>query len=529
MAAGLTRRCTLGVCAAFALVTGLLGATASAGSTREGGILRVAGAPDAIDPAITLDAGDALGASCVTLMRQPDKPVPAGTRVVPEAAVAYPTVSSDGKTYTFVVRQSYRFATGDPVTAQSFAHAIERMLSPAEKSVWTQYVQDIAGADAVMKGKASQASGVRVRGNKLTVRLTHAARDFPSRTSFYGFCAVPPDLPISAEGVDTLPGAGPYTISEFTSGQKLVLTRNPYYRGSRPHHLDEIDYRSTPDNVEAVEKGAADYAELGSPDDVAHLEPRYRALLHTVPGAGIRYVLLNNSQHLFKDNTRLRQAVNFALDRQALLRARGGPVTGNPTDQYLPPSMPGFRDVHIYPLRAPSMAEAKALAQGHVRDGKAALYVKDDPIDIAQAQIIARDLRPLGITVAVTKLPGPALFQKLFTPGSPYDMSVLGFGPDYWDPYSVLNALFDGRIIGTPYSANLSYFDSPKANALLDAASRLTGTARYSAYGKLDVALARDEAPVVAYESENALSFVSKRVGCLVLNPYLDLAAACLK
>jgi len=516
-----------GVVAAFG--TGLLVAGASGSSNREGGVFRIAGVPDAIDPAITLDAGDALSASCAKLMSYPDKPAPEGTRVVPEAAAAYPAVSRDGRTYTFAIRNGFRFSTGERVTARSFAHAIERMLSPAEKSAWVQYVQDIVGASAVMKGTATKASGLQVRGNKLIVRLTHAARDFPARVTFYGFCAVPADLPITAEGVDTLPGAGPYTITEFVPSERLVLKRNPFYRGSRPDHVDEIDFAPSPDSVRAVESGAADYAELGNPSDVTGLAPKYRPQLHVVPGIGVRYVVLNSSQRLFGDNVRLRRAVNFALDRPALLRARGGSITGSLTDQYLPPSMPGYVDAQVYPLRRPDVKKAKALARGHTRGGKAVLYIKDTPIDIAQSQIIQRDLRPIGIEVKVKKFPGPALFQKLFTPGTPYDMTVLGFGPDYWDPYAILNVLFDGRMIGTPYTFDLGYFDSPKYNALLAGASKLTGPKRYRTYGQLDVDLAQNAAPMVAYESESALSFVSKRVGCIVLNPFLDLAAVCVK
>ena len=108
-------------------------------------------------------------------------------------------------------------------------------------------------------------------------------------------------------------------------------------------------------------------------------------------------------------------------------------------------------------------------------------------------------------------------------------MALVGFGPEYPDPYSVLNVLFDGRLIGTPYSFNLGHFASAAVNTKLDAASRLSGARRYRAYGALDVDIARDYAPLVVYANENVVSFVSKRVGCLVFTPDLDLAATCLK
>ena len=498
--------------AALAVATGVAAAAATSGLAREGGVFRVAGAPDAIDPAITLDAGDVLTATCARVMANPDKPPPDGTRLVPEAAARYPSVSRDG----------------EAVTARSFAHAIERVLDPATKSPWLQYVQDIVGADAVTKGEAKTASGVVARGDKLILRLTHPAPDFPARMTNTTFCAVPADLPVTPEGVTVLPGAGPYYVDQFVPGQKLILKRNPLYRGSRPHHVDEIAFAPASDPVRAVETGAADYAEA-DPIALAAVGGKYRAQLHAVAGAAIRFIVLNSARGVFKDNAALRKAVNFAIDRPALIRERGGPITGRPTDQYLPASMPGFVDAKIYPLYHPNLAKAKALARGHTRNGEAALWIKDTPTDIAQAQIVQRNLAPIGIHVSVKKFPGPGLFQRLFTPGSPYDMTFIGFGPDYFDPSAMLNTLFDGRLIGTPYSFNLGYFNSPKYNALLDRASRLTGSARYRAYGRLDIELSRDGAPVVAYENESILTLVSKRAGCLVINPFLDLAAVCLK
>jgi peptide/nickel transport system substrate-binding protein len=511
----------------LALGTALLGIAGCNKSSRKNTIFRIAGMPDSIDPALSLDATLELRATCALLMNYPDKPPPDGTRLVPEVAAAYPTVSNGGKTYTFTIRPGFRFNTGEQVTPTSFAHEINRVLSPAMKSPAVQSVQDIVGAQAVLDGKATNASGVKVRGDKLIIELTGAARDFPARVSTVSFCAVPTNLPIDPEGVGApFPGAGPYYAAEFIAGRRLVLKRNPSYGGTRPHHIDRFEVSSA-NPVSAVENGTAEFADVTNSADLAHLDPKYRSQLFSVPGTAIRYVVLNSSQPLFKDNVALRQAVNFAIDRPALLRQRGA-TTGRTTDQYLTPSMPGFVDAHIYPLDGPNVSKAKALARGHTRSGKAVLYVKDTPVDVGQAQILQGDLKAIGLAVKVRKFPGPALFQKLFTPGTQYDMTLLGWGPDYFDPYEILNVLFDGRLIGTPTNYNTAYFNSPKSNESLARASTLTGQARYDAYGKLDVDLARNEAPIAAYATEDALTFVSKRVGCRVLNPFLDLAAVCL-
>jgi ABC-type transport system substrate-binding protein len=511
------------------LVAGLLVPAASGDSAREGGTFNIAGVPDTIDPAITIfDATG--GATCAQLMNLPDKPPPLGTRVVPEVAARYPKVSNGGKTYTFTVRNGFRFSTGEKVTAASFARAINRVLNPVMKSPSVQSMIDIVGAQAVLDGKATEASGVKAQGNTLTVRLKRAAGDFPARVSTLGFCAVPANLPISQEGIGApFPSAGPYYASEFVPGEKLVLERNPSYGGSRPRHVDEFSFANYPDPVAAVKNGDADFAWDLGPQLLVGLEPKYRSQLHVRSGEVVRYVLLNDSRPLFKDNVALRRAINFAIDRRALIRARGGALTGPPTDQYLMPAMPGFVDARIYPLDRPDRSRAKALASGHTRSGKAVFYVRDTPEQIAQAQIIQRDLKPLGVDVKTKRFPGPALFQRLFTPGTAWDIALVGTGAGYFDPYGLLNTSFDGKLIGTPSSFNIGHFNSPKYNARLAAASRLTGPARYLAYGELDVDLARNAAPVAAYQIENAATFVSTRTGCIVLHTGLDLATVCLR
>jgi ABC-type transport system substrate-binding protein len=246
-----------------------------------------------------------------------------------------------------------------------------------------------------------------------------------------------------------------------------------------------------------------------------------------VPGLFLRMFVLNTSRPLFRKNPKLRQAVNFAVDRKALTRELG-PFAGTPTDQYQLPLMPGYRDERIYPLKGPDLAEARPLARGHTRGRKAVLYVRDDPLGIAQAQILNQNLKAIGLDVETKAFPGRLLFESVTRPGEPYDLALVAFGTTLRDPSEQIER-FHGRWVGQPGFLNWSYFDSPKFNRLMDQAARLSGDERYRAYGELDVQLSRDAAPAIPFANLTELTFVSARVGCIVLNPALDLTAVCLK
>jgi ABC-type oligopeptide transport system substrate-binding subunit len=502
-------------------------ATGSRHAARSGGTFRIASTGlDAIDPAISYGpAAPYLQAACALLLRRADKPGPAGLQTVPEAATGFPKVSRDGKTYTFTVRKGLRFSTGAKLTATSFAHELNRVLSPQMQSPGQQYFIDIVGAEAVTEGKATEASGIRVHGNSLVIRLTQAAADLSARLTYHGACAVPPGLPITPEGVGApLPSAGPYYIADYVPGRRLLLKRNRFYRGSRPHHVDQFVVSiSNRDPVNEVRTGRADWTDEASPTD---LTPQERASRQysSVSGVGMEFVLMNNSRGIFR-SLKLRRAVNFALDRPALRKELGGPLAGQLTDHYMPSRLPGFRNVHVYPLGAPDVRKARRLVGGHVR--KAVLYTT--PQKISRAQIVQDDLKRVGIDVEIKQFPGELYFQLLFTAGEPWDLALIGYGPDWFDPSGYLGTIFDGRLLGTSETYDIERFSSPKYNRLLDHAAGLRGQARYRAYGNLELDLMRNAAPIASYMNESQATFVSKRTGCVITNPGLDLAAVCIK
>ena len=524
------------------MVTAYAAPLGSGAKARDGGIFRISYAIgsglDHVDPALAYTAPGwaLLDTTCARLMSYPDKEPPAGFRLVPEVATGLPKVSRDLQTYAFTLRKGFRFSDGKAVRASAFARAINRALTPSMASPWAQQLRDIVGADDVLAGRATAASGVVARGNTLTVRFVRPVTGFATRTAMPYMCAVPPTLPADPEGVRAFPAAGPYYVSEYRPGERVVIRRNRFYGGTRPHHVDgfDIDLRaaSPRDMIERVMRGEADWGhQVAGPffDPSLGLIFKFginQSRFFIKPGLTVRLLAFNSSRPLFRDNPELRRAVNFALDRFVL----AGGATGIRTDQYLPHTMPGFRDGDVYPILGPDLAKARELAQNNLRGGKAVLYTTDFALPLATAQAVRQQLAEIGLDVEVkpiaVHIASAAYVGKLSTPGEPWDIALVLWAPPIADPFAYLNALLDTDFIG---GTNLGGFSSSGVDADMRRAARLTQSReRERAYGELDVRIARDAAPLAAVDVLNEVTLVSARVGCIVLRPALDLTAACL-
>ncbi|MBD0329824.1 MAG: hypothetical protein ICV64_06950 [Thermoleophilia bacterium] len=460
--------------------------------------------------------------TCAKLFTYPERGGRAGTRLVPEVARALPRRSRDGRTYTFTLSRDFRFHTGERVTAAHFAYAINRILRLSPASPALPYVEDVVGARAVVEGRRPTAVGVRARGNVLSIRLARRLPDFPARLAAHYFCAVPLGFPAAPGAVPA--SAGPYYIAEWQPAARVVLRRNPFYRGSRLRRATQIAYAlgvSLDAVALQVERGEAD---VGFPAPASHPEivRRYgvnRERFFAAPSLRTATLALNTARPLFRNNARLRRAVNFAVDRPALARLFGGIARGT-TDQYLSHAMPGFRDARIYPLHGPDVRRARRLAAGRTRSGTAVMYTAN-PTDTARsrAQIVQRDLARIGIEVEVRigSFVPPASF---FTPEAPYDIWDAPItGGEYPDPFVTLNRQFSGSSLRSRANANFSFMNVPRYNRALARAARLSGAARLRAYARLDAQLAREAAPLVAYTTANNVAFVARTIGCVTMTP----------
>lgn len=479
----------------------------------------------------------------VKLLNYADAPAPEGARLIAEGAEDLPVVSEDGKTYTFTIRDGFKFSppSNEPVTAQSYVRAFERALDPKQQSPAASFAHDIVGAQEVLDGKADSISGITVDGNKLTIKLTDVAPDFLSRVAMPFFMAVPPDTPVDSAGLNKVPAAGPYYVSAWTPRRQLILDRNPNYTGDRVANFDKIVYSVGVDLQQGllqIRNGQADYAGDGLPPaSNGELGEQYGADSDAAskglqqyfvnPALTINYLALNTSRPLFSD-VKTRQAVNYAIDRLSILR-QSGAYAGTPTDQYLPPLIEGYKDEELFPL-TPDADKAKELL-GEGFTGKAVLYTCNAGSCPERAQIIQSNLAAIGIDVEVKTFERAVQFQKEGTRGEPLDIADEGWIADYPDPYDFINILLDGNNIQATNNVNFSYFDEPEWNQKMAEAAKLSGEERFTRYGDLDIELARDAAPWAATFISNNRDFFSQRIGCQVYQPIygMSLAPLCIR
>ena len=528
----------------------VVAAATAAPAAKKGGtyVLEMSTDVDYIDPQLSYygETWKLEGATACKLFNWPDKEGASGAVATPEVSQGLPLVSRDGKTYTFTIKKGFRFSNGKPVTAKSFVDAFNRFANPKMQSTGVQFLDIVKGAQGVIDGKAGSISGVKARGNKLVVQLTKASPDFLARTTMPFVQAIDPTLAgqIDANGINQYASCGPYYFSSRTPGRSITLKRNPYYKGGRAANVDTIQVNVGNDvavQYQNVEKGTADYASTGIPaTEWKNVVGKYGlnkkdGRVQVRPLLDVRYVAMNHGRPMFRSNPQLAKAVNWAVDRQAF-SAQGGYLYGKRTGQILPPGMLGYKPQGIYPLKvtANTIKQARKLAEGNLRGGKAVLWSSNSGTAPLQAQLIQYNLKQIGIDAEVKLLPRAQQFTNAGNPKTAdFDLTVERWGADYADPYDFVNILLDGKQVTQPQHNNYAYFNVAKYNREMTAASLLTGSKRGAAYAALDGNIMRNDPPWAPLVNSNDRVFLSARTSCVTINeaqgsgPLLNLV--CLK
>jgi ABC-type transport system substrate-binding protein len=333
---------------------------------------------------------------------------PGTTELEPDLAESY-TVSDDGLTYTFKLRDGLKFHNGRAVTSADVKYSFERAVSPATQSPGGGYFGMIAGYDDLVGGKAANLAGVETPDEMTVVfKLSRPDATFLHLMAI-NFGYIVPREEVEKAGADwgkKPVGTGAYKVVEWTPGQSLKLERNrDYFRAGVPY-LDAVTFEFGQDPTVAVlrlKKGEVDIVGDGIPPaQFAEImaDPSNKDLIAEGNQLHTGYVTMNVTQPPF-DNAKVRQAVNMAINKERIVRLINN--RGAPASQALPPAMPGYNADNAGYAYDPDGAR-KLLAEAGAGEIATELYAMNVDPNPRIAQAIQQDLAAIGIKAEIRSL-----------------------------------------------------------------------------------------------------------------------------
>jgi ABC-type oligopeptide transport system substrate-binding subunit len=359
----------------------------------------------------------------------------------------------------------------------------------------------VLGARAYHAGRAPRIRGIRVHGATLEITLARPSPDFLKRLSLPYFAPLPADVPDLAGGASDHPppSAGPYYAAETVNGEYLLLKRNPYYRGPRPHALDAIVLREGVDAARALER-----VRDRTLEGVTLADPLLVPAAANTPAVlpETRFVAFNARRGAFA-SARTRRAAAYALSRSALAAV----WDLIPSSGLVPPGIATTRPVTLDPPSHPLPAVTAVMA---VSPGCAECRRSYEIARTALARVgITLHRRTAGIA-AVRHQP------------EAFDLLLTGVGLEYPDGATFLSRMLTSAV---PRAWQLE-----ATRTAVRRLGRLEGTARDAAAADLAVQLAEHASPVAALGHPAIGQRFSTRLSCRVSPRFgVDLAALCLR
>ena len=464
-----------------------------------------------------------------------------GFTIVPDLAEAMPVPKDGGKTYVFKLRKGIQFADGRSVTVNDVVSSFQRIFKVSSPTAGSFY-NGIVGAEACLKTPATCTLEGGVVGDQaagtVTIHLLAADAEFFDKLAVPHAAILPADTPAKDMGSTPIVGTGPYTFAAYDPNRELKIVRNPHFREwskeAQPDgYPDEIHYDfglTGQAQITAIENGQADWTlDEPPPDRLAEIGTKYKDQVHIHTLTAIWYAPMNTHLPPF-DHVKARQAVNFAIDRNAVVKLFGGNSLAQPACQVLPPGFPGYEPYCPYTLNpgarwsAPDLARAKQLvAESGTAGAKVTIIVSDSTAAQAIGTYLQSVLNSIGYDASVKSISGNIQFTYIQNTNNKVQISVSLWNQDYPAASDFLNVLFgcDSFHPGSDASINISGFcdkgiDAKMKHAL---ATGVTDPAAANREWAAIDKLVTDQAPAAVLFTPKHLDFVSKRVRHFVFNP----------
>jgi peptide/nickel transport system substrate-binding protein len=463
-----------------------------------------------------------------------------GNTLVPDLAAAIPTATDGGRTYAFTVRPGVKYSTGGTVAPSDFAASMLRQFTIPGPGVGI-YGGIVGAQKCISKPAACDLSAGVVADDAagtVTFHLTAPDPDFLQKLALPFAYVLPKGTKATDTGTKPLPATGPYMIESWKPNSSMRIVRNPAFAtwsdDAQPDgYPDVISMQiglADADAVTQVENGQADWMyNTPPPDRLDEVATKYASQVHVNP-APINYYMALNTRVAPFDNQQVRQALNFATDRAALVQLFGGTRLATPTCQILPADFPGYQANCPYTKdpgptwSAPDLDKAKALvAQSGTAGQTVQIIGTPDKASQDIDQYFVSVLNDLGYKASVKTLAADIAYGYVQDSKNKAQMYYSYWSPDYTSASNFLNVAVgcSGFSAGSSASPNLAEFCDPAIEAKTKQALKVQQD-DVGAANQLWAGIDRDTtaaAPWVSLYTASRLDFVSARVGNFRFNP----------
>ncbi|WP_165845420.1 ABC transporter substrate-binding protein [Streptacidiphilus pinicola] len=468
-----------------------------------------------------------------TLTTYAAAPGKAGGEIVPDLATDTGRPSDGARTWTFTLKPGVKYEDGRPITSQDIKYGVERTFA-AELPEGPPYARMWLAGGSTYQGPYKDKQGLASIGTPdtrtIVFRLDRPVADFGSAVSLPMFAPVPADKDTGVR-YDSRPfSSGPYEIADFQPHKQLTLVRNTYWNPATdtvrkglpgkvvidlnldPAVVDQRLIAGTGKDADAVAFEPIGPASVGP----VMADPAVRKRLVTGDSINTRYLSINTA-HKPLDDVRVREAIAYALDKDALRTTRGGPIAGDIATTLLPPALPGAGPDDPFPSPGdkgdPAKAKALLAEAGHSSGLTLTLDTPATTAGQAQGEAVQASLSRAGITVKINTISTSAFYSTVGNTSQEHDLVIDGWTPDWPTASTYLPLVFDGRQITAEGNNDHAQYDSAKVNARLDAIAAMKDpAAAAAAYGELAKQIMRD-VPVVPFLWDKAAILVGSHVG----------------
>ncbi|MCW2928010.1 MAG: hypothetical protein JWM86_1978 [Thermoleophilia bacterium] len=522
---------TVGIVALAAILLAFGPAPEHKGDANTLRIVSLAG-PDSIDPGVSYQSLSWQMQVNVYngLLTYRKKTGPEGAELVPDLAEAMPVISNGGTTLTFTVRKGVKF--GPPANREVLPSDIKYTFDRNAKipSQGAFFYSVVEGFDTVLESKKGTVSGIVAddAARTITFNLTRPDATFLYVLALPFSYAVPKGLPAEDLSRKRFSSAtGPYRFASYDPSSGVVMERNPAFKEWNPDATpagkpDKIEVKlkvSDENAITLITQGKADASLSAIPRSKLPFllsSKEWKPYMHEHELSRTSYIWMNTEVPPF-DNVKVRQAVNWAINRRAMVKLGGG--SGTPSSTILPPTTPGYTGYEPYPKQ--DLKKAKQLIkESGVTPGEITIWCMTTPPNPDSAQYLQEQLRLLGFKARTRCIDFAAYYQVVGAARNKTQIGFASWGADFPEGSNFIDVNLNGAHIDPNHSNNLAFYhgkdkEIAATNAILDL------DARAKAWGELDRQIVEDGAwaPLAHGVQRNLMG---KRVGDYVFHPVFD-------